>query len=582
MKNKIGISLVVTMLVVLSTFSIVTAEDEEYKGEVLFIKEVWNDDSGYWEESTEAEIDEVVSFRISLTYHMDEYYNNNPLRLYNIEITDELPPYLEYIEGSANIKPTSLENNIIQWSFLEPMLYIYDEESLVIEFDALVVIPEDEPETGSYLQNINCLGEEYSLENINIACFTAIECGIYEHGDSDTATVHIRDEIIIEKEVWNGEEWAEEVDKVVLDERIKFQITITYFGPRILEWMIVKDYLPSDYLEYAGNLGIKGAPIIELEIEEGVLILNWENEGFSLSNGKSVTIQFDTKLISYCYGEGVLNWAEVCASDYCNQDNPYHSEDSALVICIPPDPVFGKWVFDYNEFNWVKEAEVYVGDIVEFGIALTYWGGTPLENIQIVDELPKCLEYVDASIEESEIEDNIITWNFEDYLYDGESLTLYIRALVIDITSPCGCHGINTAYFSGYSSGCRSEYGGEDTAKIVATNKPPAKFEINFKRFNFRNLDVTISNIGEGDAYEVYVAATVTMKLRGITAPKGSTIPFIGSGSSVTTSVPWNILPVCGFVEIIVKAEVPGEDTTIKSIKGLKCGPFLILYERSI
>ena len=74
MKTKIGISLVLTLLMVASTFTTVNATQENGspecppKGSVDFTKSVWNGE--YWADYIEgAQAGDIVRFNISLTYH---------------------------------------------------------------------------------------------------------------------------------------------------------------------------------------------------------------------------------------------------------------------------------------------------------------------------------------------------------------------------------------------------------------------------------------------------------------------------------------------------------------------------------
>jgi len=66
-------------------------------------KKVWNDD--HWDEIIYSHIGDTVRFNISI-------YNSGEENLINLNITDYLPPCLEYVEGSATIEPIQWGKNL--------------------------------------------------------------------------------------------------------------------------------------------------------------------------------------------------------------------------------------------------------------------------------------------------------------------------------------------------------------------------------------------------------------------------------------------------------------------------------------
>jgi len=99
--------------------------------EPKFIKQVWNENE--WAEETFQIIGRTVRFKLNLTYY-GKYH------LSNITILDYLPCTLEYT-GNANIKETNIseDKKTIWWNLTN--LTLSDQETLIIEFDALVVAP---------------------------------------------------------------------------------------------------------------------------------------------------------------------------------------------------------------------------------------------------------------------------------------------------------------------------------------------------------------------------------------------------------------------------------------------------------
>lgn len=569
MKRKTGISLMMALLMVVSSLAAVipsTIACECYKGKVDFTKTVWDKDTEEWVDETTAIIGETVRFNITIAYDMDDYYNDDPLRLYDINITDELPPCLEYIDGSATITPTKIdeENNTIYWNLTDAL---YDEESLTIFFDAVVIVSDE-------------------TVNTNVAYMIAVECGIYNHDGDDTATVYVRDELVVEKEVWDGNEWAENVDYVILNQTLRFRITITYYGPDTLDWMKVIDCLPTCCLNYTDNVVITGAPDVEPTVDDGCIEWEW-TQGLEIENGDTVTIEFDAQVINYCY-QKVCNSVKALAKELCDGDLYYGYNETTCINCVPPDPILEKKVIDGN--TWAEETDTFVGDTVTFKIELTYYGSSSLKDIEIVDELPCCLIYADNvrieikrgdyvriepvnfSVDISE-DNRTITWNIEeDELEDGETLSIEFDALVVDITSACGCNGINTAMYTA-STG---EYEGSDTATVKSSEKAPVDLGIKIG-IGIGHVCARIINVGDADVSDI--EWTISVYGRRIDVSSAGTIETLEEGHSEPIfTPPKSIVRRFGRVKIFVTATV-GEDTFEKTACGFVWGRLIIVRQ---
>ncbi len=87
-------------------------------------------DGETWEDEIETFQGDTVEFKIEFEYYGNEMINDT-------RIKDELPCVLEYVEGSANVEPTSVSDDkkTIWWNLTEE---IEDGETLVITFDAYV------------------------------------------------------------------------------------------------------------------------------------------------------------------------------------------------------------------------------------------------------------------------------------------------------------------------------------------------------------------------------------------------------------------------------------------------------------
>lgn len=433
MNKKTKISFVMALLMVASSFMAGAGISEPLNGELCYSfgevnKTVYNGEE--WVKEIYAEPGETVSFKIVATYH-----KTGPAYEYvdNIVIKDTLGDSLLYVLGSANIEPTGIssDNKIVWWNFTDKL---YDGQSIIIEFNATV-------------------GDD--IENINHVLVTAIEhcSGRYLEGE-DEATVFIEEEppcipgIEVIKEVWDGNSWAEYVDGLILENIVKFRITINYEDCgnefQILN-MIVEDLLPCCLQYVEGSTIITStATFIQdpvIEVYNGQVDWKWVNTAsLVLEGGQSVTIEFDTYVYQYC--EGVSeNWAYVTAWG-CEGPGGTHftGEDNASVDCTRPDSTFDKKAWNGNA--WTDLIETYQGETIKFKLELEYYGDDEVIDVYIKDELPCILLYVNgsANIEPTGVSEDLKTiwWNLTDEeITHGAKIVIIFYAYVEGHTGTC-------------------------------------------------------------------------------------------------------------------------------------------------
>jgi len=586
MKRKARISLMIVMLMILSSFTAlnVSSTTPNEEGIVTFEKTVWDQTIQEWTSSIHnVLIGDTVSFKLTITYAVAGYHEGVKLSLKKIKIYDNLPYGLEYINGSSTVDGTfiapEINDSSLYWNLTDSMYNLDENESHSIEFNALVV----------YSNHIQYVIPETKIKNHAHA--TSWECGqYYYHENCATAKIYVKNNIEVKKEVWNGNEWIkDDVDGVILGEKLSFKITITYYGPYVLDEMTVTDYLPC-CLEYADESVITGAEYVAPTVGEGCITWQWENN-LGIGNGGTITITYDTEVMQYC-GYEQENLVEVTATSYCHEN--YQGSDYIYVNCVPPAPTFEKKVWDQKE-GWAESTNAYLGDDVTFMISLTYYGTEPLENIVIVDQLPCCLEYADdaslaikGDVEHEFIDYNgdvsaderTVTWDLENVsLADGDVLIIQFNALAVDITSPCGCNGINTATYSAYSDGepCCYEggyYEGSDTASVKITEKPavpPVTLSIKIKPLSIGKIIVKICNTGETDVNNLEWNITVNAKRKGFTVEGSS--GTIGKDDCVTISTgKRSIKRILGKVQVTVTVNVPGYEPFTTGFYGFVFG----------
>ena len=250
-------------------------------------KQVYNPTYGIWVDDLTTNIGDLVSFRITISYHGD-------YTLYNIHITDVLPDGIIYADN-ANIQPTAITDQKVYWNLTQTL---QDGEYLTIKFDGLVI--SDGIQT-------------------NLATVTAKECSGNTWTCCDIATVTVEEGCkICDKKIWDTdtETWVEEITADIGD-TIRFRITISYWGNYTLYNIKITDILP-DGLIYADNA---------VPLESGISgqTIYW-NLSVHLTKGESSSVEFDATVTE----EGMLvNFVSVRANECSGQIK--YCTDSAIV-----------------------------------------------------------------------------------------------------------------------------------------------------------------------------------------------------------------------------------------------------------
>jgi len=406
-KNGLVMTLVISVLLIVSTFGgmvfPVGADEESLEVE----KEVWDEDLQEWVDEIDADYGDTVTFRITVTY----YNVTDPDHEHwatNIFINDTLPDCLEYDIGSASPDEPDISGNILTWDLGDTILM--HEESYVITFDCTVIayginVNEVEVEADEH-----CTGETLFAE--------------------DDATVNVIEpnaDIDVDKTVsLDGCDWVEEMYAHYCTD-VYFRIVVENTGEADLFDVYVNDTLP-DSLEYNNSATVNGVPEEPTILPDGTLVWYFQ----MVEVDEIIEIIFKAHVIGDPCSVDV-NWVEVIGESECGQ--VVEDEDSATVI------VYGmcaeKEVWDDDLGAWVEEIDASVGDTVRFKITVYYYGELVLKDIQVRDELPECLEYADNAVpEEPEVSEDgrTLWWNFsEDYdLQHEETLEIEFDTDVYD------------------------------------------------------------------------------------------------------------------------------------------------------
>lgn len=443
MKRKIGISLVLTLLMVASAFSAVNAGEiygicEEGGDECLpidVVKKVW--DGCEWVDYYEPELYEILTFNITVTYHKN---CPNGYQATDIVVKDTLPVQLEYI-GSTPFAESWINENKIYWNLTEDYgINLSDGESVSLEFTAKVI---------DYGEFDNC---------VKVTAWETC-CGWGLQG-TDCVTIYLESPppLEFEKLVYDPEtgEWVDYLDGVLIGQLVKFKIVITYVGLEgvdVMKCMIVQDWLPQCCLIYADNEVITypnpdnfADPDVTVSPDGKYVVWDWTNVKFNLFAGETITIEFEAEVVEYCYDE-VENCASVDLWGCLNCQEHLYGEDCATVNCVPPDTTFDKTVWDVELEEWIDDNGYgVVGQLMYFKLEFVYYGNEDITDARFKDVLPCVLEIPEEGEYElshnfsiSISEDRKTIWfNLsEDVIEDSDVVTIIFGAIVTGVTGDC-------------------------------------------------------------------------------------------------------------------------------------------------
>jgi uncharacterized repeat protein (TIGR01451 family)/fimbrial isopeptide formation D2 family protein len=237
------------------------------------------------------------------------------------------------------------------------------------------------------------------------------------------------DSLVVEKVVWDGDSWEDEIQANIGD-TVTFQITVTYYnvsqpGSHYACNIFINDTLP-DCLEYDVGTATPDEPTID------DMNLTWDLGSTVLMDGESYVITFNCTVIDF--GENI-NLAKAEAYEHCCSRYIRGSDTATVNVEYPICEIsLEKKVWDTCE--WVNEIWEYQGETVRFQITIENLGDTDLTNLIINDTLSDSLEYVIDSAEvdgvpyEPIIDDKVLTWTWN-ILDVGETLVIEFDALVI-------------------------------------------------------------------------------------------------------------------------------------------------------
>lgn len=415
-KKILGISLVMALFLIVSTFSVGTLADAEEN--LIVSKKVW--DENHWAEQVEADLDEIVTFNISVVYYKVDLTDGYEAA--NLVVIDTLPGCLDYVEDSAEIfygnevfaGQSQVNGKEIVWNLSDEWEITLREEheeipqTVYIEFDAVVVAYTDE---AGECNSVVVTGTEHcSNEDL--------------YGSSQAAVIALEPEnpeMIITKEVWDLEEgvWTKNAIVAYDSDMVFFRINVTNTGNVDLNDVVVKDVLPS-FLLYDDS---SCTPTYQSEE-----LIEWGP--FNLCVGNSMVWTVDTTV----FVDGVQTGQNYVNATACEIDEAV--EDVVTVTGKQHLDVDKKVKVGYKE-GWLDELEYIRKDSTAlFKITTTYHGDGFVDCGVVGDFLPNKFEYLDTT--EVVVAGEVKTPGEDDYpniIVGADSIIEYCDCEQYDITT---------------------------------------------------------------------------------------------------------------------------------------------------
>ncbi|MCK5030529.1 MAG: hypothetical protein KAR64_03595, partial [Thermoplasmatales archaeon] len=340
-------------------------------------KKIWDSDTMSWVESIYTPVGNTVRFNISV--HNDGTCSD----LTNVNVTDFLPPSLEYANSATPFEPIIwADGKHLTWEFAGPFLacnWIY------IEFNATVA---------------------FVGESINVVNVSATGSTVY---DEDTASVYgvmpPQPGIDIEKQVWEetSQQWVDEI-RVPTGIYLTFKITVSNIGDCLLTNIVVNDTMKSQ-LEYRNDASVPPSSESPHQV-----IWNFD----TMAPGDIIEITFRAETVHCCHG-----WNKVNVSGYrdINDETVYDEHLVKVKVTRTDDqPIVDitKQVWDAASSRWVDSISTTIGTNLTFRITINCTGLTSVNNVVVTDNLPHQLEYRnDASVPPSIESPHHVIWNFD-------------------------------------------------------------------------------------------------------------------------------------------------------------------------
>ena len=340
-------------------------QDDESEPEIIIsletTKSIWDQAGQNWDQTVSIDFNEAIQYNISVV-------NDGNVNLSSITIKDELHKQL-VIVGDCRVN-----NEIIQPE-IDQQNHIYYWNITELNVNQKIQI------------NYNCTAKQRGQFKNNVSVNATYNNTITY--SNSTATVKIIGDISIEKNVWDreSEQWMNHT-KVQVNDSIRYNLTIRYNGSFLLDNLDIIDYFTQG-LVFNGNAtanGITYSPVIDNANKQ----LKWNN--MHLDDNDIIFIEYDM-IITRNTTE--INQANVSCSE--STGVILIDSDNASVKAFEPKEIECDKTVRFEQEEWVESVDVEVGDTIQFNITITNNGDSIIYNLNIIDQLPTNMVYVQDS-----------------------------------------------------------------------------------------------------------------------------------------------------------------------------------------
>ncbi len=313
-----------------------------------------------------------------LTYTVS--YKNYSGKKADITITDVIPEFTAYVEGSADNNGV-YENGVITWTLTE----VEPDETVTVSFNVKVT------GGGQLVENGADVLEGNNAYNTNV---------VTNPVEEDTVT----------KDVFHVSEPDISIDGQAVEKNDVLLYKVTYTNSDDFEANVtITDAIP-EYTEYVeGSADNNGA------YADGVITWN-----VTLGAGESITVSFQVKVAD-------VNVDIVNKATAVEGENEINTNE---VTTPSTEDEFTKDVFFVSEPDISIDGQsVEKNDVILY--KMTYTNSDDFEaNVTITDAIPEYTEYVEGSADNNgAYVDGVITWNVT--LGAGESITVSFQVKVV-------------------------------------------------------------------------------------------------------------------------------------------------------
>ena len=525
MNKRIGISLIIAFLIIISPLTVVGSINQNMQKSNLVMnnlesnpcpihpinvtKKVWNPDILEWIDYYESELSEIVLFNITITYHKNCVFGCTAEQ---IQVIDSIPDGLEF-EESYSYNESFINGSQIYWNLSEDYgVILYDDESVSILFEAYV--------------------SEYGLHENYVEAF-AFEtgCNWDLYGDSEATIYGVPPDPSFEKKVKNPDsgEWVEEAFQYVT-EVVTFKIELLYYGIYNLEDVRIVDYLP-DVTYYGNQASIEPSYVSD----DGSIV--WWNISDFIENDEPFVLTFD----AYVWGrtgdcpDCGINLAEYTAFENVTEKS-YEGKDTAGIL----SDFYGDPELSYNPKN------------IDFSEQEQGWSGT--DTFEIWNSGEQTLIYT--------ISEDLDWIDVSPISGSSHGETDIITVSVVNTINMSGFYGGNIDISSNGGSG-------SIFVSIFIKEKEPTETElkVSIKRGLCRSIKLNIENTGDEKLNNI--TWNITVSRRGLI--KKTLLDINGTISSLESEGLETIrerLFGFGFIVVTVNVNVDGIEPFEETIKG--------------